>query len=178
MVVTSCRDDGASGAWGARDLPAVRPADHRPNPTDDHRHGANLTGNSGTVNAVVARIVAVVALALAGCGDDPEPLGAAADIAADDGEFRSGPDAGVAFARIAQLLEGAAARCEPDVDGGRCPAISAASGYAQVLAVRVLRCTAPGRFEARTAMLELVREVERLAPDDEVPSPPPLPDCS
>lgn len=121
----------------------------------------------------------LVSVALAGCGSDAGGLDAAIDIADDDAAFGTGPEAGESFARIAQHVDAARADCDDDTDGTRCDALAAASGYAQVLAVRVLTCTAPGRFEARTAMLDLLEAVESLGPDaDEPPEPAPLPDCT
>lgn len=118
-------------------------------------------------------------VALAGCGSDRDGLEAAIAIAADDAEFGTGPEAGESFARIAQHVDDARADCDADADGVRCDALAAASGYAQVLAARVLTCTAPGRFEARTAMLGLLEAIDSLGPDaDEPPEPAPLPDCT
>lgn len=131
---------------------------------------------------VVPRWAVAVGLALAlvttACSSDHEPLGSAIAIAEDDGAFGTGPEAGDSLARIAQHLEDARARCSAD-EGARCAALGVASGYAQVLAARVLQCTAPGRFEARTGVLELLEAVDRM--DDaatDLPEPPPLPDCA
>lgn len=123
--------------------------------------------------------LAIAAAALAGCGSDAAPLDAAIDIADDEGEFGNGPEAGESFARIAQHLEDARAGCDAAVDGTRCAGLAVASGYAQVLAARVLTCTAPGRFEARTAMRDLLVAVDQLEPDAaKPPEPAPLPDCT
>lgn len=127
---------------------------------------------------IVALAVGVVAIA-GSCGTDEEPLDAAISIASDAGEFGNGPEAGESLARIAQHVDDAIEACDAEVDGTRCASLSVASGYAQVLAVQVLQCTAPGRFEARTGMLELLRAIEVVSPDStSTPEPPPLPDCS
>ena len=127
---------------------------------------------------LVAGVLICAAALAPACGSDPPPLEAAVDIAADEGAFGNGPEAGESLARIAQHLEAARRGCDTDENAARCRALGAASGYAQVLAVQVLRCTAPGRFEAHRAMHDLLVRVAAVGPDDEVPVPAPLPDCT
>lgn len=125
----------------------------------------------------VMALVICVAAAVPACGSDQAPLDAATEIAADDDQFGNGPEAGESLARIAQHLDAARRDCDAGETPARCQSLAAASGYAQVLAVQVLRCTAPGRFEARQAMHELLVRVAAVGPGDETPVPAPLPDC-
>lgn len=128
-----------------------------------------------------ARLAAVMLGLMAmstACSSDRDPVASAITIAEDDGAFGNGPEAGESLARIAQHLEDARTSCD-EADGARCAALGVASGYAQVLAAQVLQCTAPGRFEARVGMLELLEAVDGMAPDAaDLPEPPPLPDCT
>lgn len=126
-------------------------------------------------------LVVATALLMVGsaCSGTDDPLDEAIAIADDAGEFGNGPEAGESLARIAQHLGRAIDGCDADEEAIRCDSLRVASGYAQVLAVQVLQCTAPGRFEARTGMLELLREVDAVEPEDSsTPEPPALPDCS
>lgn len=138
----------------------------------------NVTGD-GRQRLKRGVLVALVMWMVTGCGSDQAPLEKALAIARDDSDFDSGPEAGESLARIAQHIEDAIDRCDVEVEGTRCDALRVASGYAQVLAVQVLQCTAPGRFEARAGTLDLLVEIDDLEPDaSDTPEPPPLPDCS
>lgn len=123
-------------------------------------------------------LVAALVIVSLSCGSGTGPLEAAIEVAADDDQFGSGQEAGESLARIAQHLQVAGRECDTAESGARCSAINAANGYAQVLALRVLQCTAPGRFQARTAMLALLREIEALEPTGDIPAPSALPDCT
>ncbi|MDQ1373838.1 MAG: hypothetical protein QOJ09_1176 [Actinomycetota bacterium] len=83
------------------------------------------------------------------------------------------------MARVAGLLrdDGSACRRDRSRDDRRCQARAAAFGYTQVVAVAVLSCTAPGRFQARTATLRYLRAIERVGADGVLPTPPPPPRC-
>lgn len=84
-------------------------------------------------------------------------------------------EAGDALARVGSILLQAGKECDDD----RCDALLSASAFAQVLAVRVLGCTAPGRFEMRRAMrryLDAVAAARRHA-GAAVPEPPEAPRC-
>jgi hypothetical protein len=103
----------------------------------------------------------------------------AQSILRDGGNFSTGREAGVSLARVASLLRADTVACGRDHlrTDHRCQARSAAFGYAQVVAVAVLGCTAPGRLEARTATLRYLVAVERVGPTGTIPQPPPPPSC-
>lgn len=131
------------------------------------------------VAAIVAAAVVTIIGAMAVGGEDSSSLERARALVADPGRFDSGEEAATTLARVAQHLNDAVRDCTAAGDPvDRCEALSAASGYAQVLAVRTLTCTAPGRFEARTGMSTLLDLVARAGgtPDDP-PDIPRLPEC-
>lgn len=125
----------------------------------------------------VATAVATGAVVV-GSDADPSQLDQARALVASDDGFGTGLEAGETLARAAQHLEQELADCRRQRLGTTCHALSAALGYAQVLAPWVLVCTAPGRHEARTRMASYLATVATVAPDaPEVPEPSPLPDC-
>ena len=122
----------------------------------------------------------VVALALAAwfaVGRDARPgLERAADLLDDPGRFDTGLESGETLARVGALLLDDARRCRDDHGPVvRCQARSSASAVAQVFAVEVLQCSAPGRFEARTRLAAYLDEV--AAAGSAVPEPPDPPSC-
>ena len=117
----------------------------------------------------VAALVIVVVVAVIG-DDDAGVVQRALSQLDDDARFDTAYEAGDTFASIGGRLQ------EEGESRDSLPLLSA-SAYAQVLAVRVLSCTAPGRFEARAALRELLEAVADLEPDDPVPSPPSPPSC-
>jgi hypothetical protein len=116
----------------------------------------------------VVAIVAVVA-ALAGCGGGTDDFAAARRIVDDRGRFASGIDAGESFAEAGRLLLADAERCS-----GACDDRFSAAAHANVLALRVLGCTAPGREDARSAM---ARYLAAIAAGVRSPTPPDAPSC-
>ena len=114
----------------------------------------------------------LAALAVAGCGQ-PSRLERAEQILDDEDRFTTGLDAGEALADVGALLQEAGVACrERSPDSPRCSALLSASAAAQVMAVRIITCTAPGRFEGRMALLDHVRAVED---DPDRAGPPPAP---
>jgi hypothetical protein len=122
--------------------------------------------------------LAVLAL-LAACGGDDGGVDAARDLAADADGWDSGDEAAATLARVTELLLDGARGCDGDdrAGGAACAARSAAAGYTEVLALLVLRCTAPDRFEARTELVRYLDDVLAMGADDLPPSPPPPPAC-
>lgn len=109
---------------------------------------------------------------------DPSSFDRARGLLADERRFDTGLEAAETLAGAAQHLEGAVDVCRDEDRGVRCQGLSAALGYAQVLAPWVLDCTDPGRHEARARMLRYLDTVDDLASDaPRVPGPPPLPSC-
>ena len=123
---------------------------------------------------LVAAVVVALALSTTACGDDSSPVDRARKVVDDDGRFATSIEAGDALARVSSILLRAGKECD-----GRCDALLSAAAYAQVLAVRVLDCTAPGRFQMRQAMRRYLNAVEvaRRTSSRLVPSPPPPPRC-
>lgn len=125
---------------------------------------------------VVAVVLALVVALLVRGGDDGDGLARARAMVDDDDRFGTAYEAGDAFAVIGQLLQEDGEACRRD-DGGtseRCARLLAASAAAQVMAYRVLDCTAPGRFDART---DLAEHLDALASGDDPGDPPGAPDC-
>jgi hypothetical protein len=118
----------------------------------------------------VAAVVLALAAATTACGGDRDVVDRALDRLDDDDEFDTAFEAGDSLARIGGMLqaEGEVRSSEP---------LLSASAYAQVLAVRVLDCTAPGRHEAREAMRTFLHAVADVDDDARAPQPPPAPDC-
>jgi hypothetical protein len=119
-------------------------------------------------------LVAALALSTTACGRDASPVDRARTVVDDDGRFATSIEAGDALARVSSIL----LRAGKDCDGG-CDALLSAAAYAQVLAVRVLDCTAPGRFQVRRSMRRYLDAVEaaRRTSSRLVPQPPPPPRC-
>jgi hypothetical protein len=124
----------------------------------------------------VRRLVALVLVgALASCGGSTSPVERARRIVDDDDRFATSIEAGDALANVGSIL----LRAGKDCDDDRCGALLSASAFAQVLAVRVLDCTAPGRFQMRRAMrsyLDAVAAARRHS-GVAVPQPPEAPRC-
>lgn len=119
----------------------------------------------------LTRWLVVAALALgAGCGGSRSGLDAARDRAAADGSFSTAGRASEAFAMIAEDLLDAGRDCG---DGDRCADLLAASGWAQAVAVRVLRCTRPGVHAARADASALLAALD----DGDRAELPPVPAC-
>ncbi|MEN3271771.1 MAG: hypothetical protein V7636_532 [Actinomycetota bacterium] len=116
----------------------------------------------------------VLASVVSACSEGDSPIGAARKIVDDDDRFATSIEAGDALAHIGSILLRAGKDC---ADG--CDALLSASAYAQVLAVRVLDCTAPGRFKLRRVMRSYLDDVERSRQKSAtaVPTPPPPPRC-
>jgi len=120
------------------------------------------------------RLLLCFVVTLAACGGGGGDAVAKARRVLDyDGRFATAYDSGDALAKIGSTLLRAGKRC----DGGGCPALLSASAYAQVLAVRVLDCTAPGRERIRGAMRAELDAIDELAPKAPAPTPPPIPSC-
>ena len=121
--------------------------------------------------AELRRGVAVLLVAiLAACSNGGGPVGDARTVLEDDDRFATSFEAGDALAQIGGRLLEAGKRCK-----GECAALFSASAFAQILAVRVLDCTAPGRFQARQAMRTYLDQIEGLpesAPAPQLPKPP------
>jgi hypothetical protein len=78
----------------------------------------------------------------------------------DDGHFTTSTEAGNTIANISVKLRQSGASCRgSDKDAPRCSAVLSAAAYAAVTAYTVLDCTAPGVYDARTAMLKYLRAV-------------------
>ena len=121
-------------------------------------------------------LVAAAAVTVTACGADPSRVERAIAALDDEDRFATGEQAGDAMADVGALLqeEGTACRAS-DADAPRCDALLAASAAAQVPAARIIACTAPGRFEARTALADHLRAVDD---DPRTAGPPPAPpDC-
>lgn len=131
----------------------------------------------GVLGLAVVVAVVGVGLVVGGREADRDPLVAARDEAADEDGFDTGIEAGETLARVAEHLNDAIRACDRDREGPTCKALGAASGYVQVLAAHVVRCTAPGRFEARVSTLAVLDALAARAPDDPPPTLPTLPDC-
>lgn len=122
------------------------------------------------------RLLAIALIGvLASCGGSASPVERARRIVDDDDRFATSIEAGDALARVGSILLRAGKECD---DEG-CDALLSASAYAQVLAVRVLDCTAPGRFQMRRAMrqyLDAVAEARKYS-STAVPELPDAPRC-
>ena len=116
--------------------------------------------------AVVLVLVAVLAAAVA---SRTNPVDDAIEIVEDDAQFVRAADAGVAFLRISRVLTAGGDSCEGGETEPRCASYFQGAGYAQVAAVRVIRCTRPGIFEHRAAMREYLHEL-RDDPGARLPS--------
>ena len=123
---------------------------------------------------LLAAVLAVV-LSLSACSEGSSPINQARKIVNDDDRFATSMEAGDALARVGSILLRAGKDCREG-----CNALLSASAYAQVLAVRVLDCTAPGRFAMRRAMRRYLDDVEdaRNHSATAVPTPPAPPRCT
>lgn len=141
--------------------------------------GADKQRSRRNMLVVVVGVVSVLCALLLLPDEDPGPLERASSLVEDAERFETGAEAAATLARAAQHLNDAIRTCTEDAPGSlRCQAVSAASGYTQVLATLVLTCTAPGRFEARTRTAWYLQRVDSLTTNHStVPEPPPLPDC-
>lgn len=127
----------------------------------------------GPARAVTKRTLAIAMVAMiAACSGGGGPVADARKVLDDGSRFDTSFEAGDALAQIGGRLLDAGRRC----DGG-CDALLSASAYAQILAVRVLDCTAPGRFEARDAMRSYLDQIDGLSKSAPAPQPPRPPDC-
>jgi len=124
-----------------------------------------------------ATIAALAFAAWLAVGRDTRPgLERAAELLDEPARFATGLQAGESLARAGQLLLDDARACRREHGSAvPCQARSSASAVAQVFAVAVLECSAPGRFEARTRLAAYLDEV--AAADRAVPQPPAPPDC-
>ena len=122
-------------------------------------------------------LVVVAAVTVTACGDDPSRLEQAVEVLDDEDRCGTGEEAGEAMADVGALLQEEGTECRAaDPDAPRCDALLAASAAAQVTAARIISCTAPGRFEARTALADHLRAVDA---DPRAAGPPPAPpDCT
>lgn len=121
-----------------------------------------------------ALLGAVTILVLERDGDDGG-LARGRALLADDERFDTAYRAADTLARVGELLQRDGADCRRD-DGraARCGHLLAASAAAQVMAVRVLDCTGPGRFAARTSLRD---HLDAIADGDDPGQPPAPPDC-
>jgi hypothetical protein len=127
------------------------------------------------VVAVAAAVAGGAALVLTRGPDDP--VDRAIEIARPTGGYDTGLEAGRTLARVASALNDGIRDCDRSTEPDRCAALGAASGYVQVTAATVVRCTAPGRAEARQAVLELLEDLRARRPGDPPPPTPELPRC-
>lgn len=131
--------------------------------------------------AVVVAVLAGGAFALSR-RDDASGLDRARAALMDDEGFVNGPTAGLTFAKASELLldDGTACQRRNGRDDPRCRARLSAAAYSGVAAFVVAECTAPGVFEARTAMLDYVGRLVAFdghSTTHHVPSPPDVPTC-
>ncbi len=128
----------------------------------------------------LAAAVLVVSGAMLWWPSEPttDALQRAAAVLDDGDRYRTAIAAGDALAEISGLLLDEARRCEPSRDAPRrCEAAAQAAAFAQALAVRVLDCTAPGRFEVRRVLGDHLTAIDLMEPLGPVPSLPSVPAC-
>jgi hypothetical protein len=126
---------------------------------------------------VVAAVVAVVlVVAIRDRGPD-DAVVQALDIARAEDGYDTGLEAGKTLARAASALNRGIRACDRTTEPDLCAALGAVSGYVQVVAATVVRCTAPGRSEARQAVVELLEDLRTRRPGDPPPPTPPIPSC-
>jgi len=123
--------------------------------------------------AVLGALLAL-SIGLAACGEGSSPIDQSRRIVNDDDRFGTSIEAGDSLAHVSSILLRAGKDC---AEG--CDALLSASAYAQVLAVRVLDCTAPGRFQVRQVMRRYLDAIEhaRNRSSKTVPTPPAPPRC-
>ena len=126
--------------------------------------------------AVVLVVLGLAAAVVAGRGPD-DPVDDALDLARPERGYDTGLEAGRTLARVASALNRGIRDCDRETEPDRCAALGAVSGYVQVTAARVVRCTAPGRSEARQRVLDLLEDLDTRRAGDPPPTPPPIPSC-
>lgn len=127
------------------------------------------------VAVVLVAAVALAAVVVLRGGSGSGRVDRAAAMLDDEDEFATSYEAADTLAKVGELLQAEGESCRGGSgDGDRCADLLAASAAAQVMAYRVLSCTAPGRFEARAAMAE---HVDALADDRDPGEPPAPPTC-
>ena len=150
---------------------------------------APISGDKTARRRRVVRVAAVVivlaAVVAGGLASRPRPSGLARTRTAllDNKRFVNGPAAGTAFAQASEWLLGDGKSCQQHHGNAdpRCRIRMSAAAYSGVTAFIVVKCTAPGVYRARTAMLGYVRSIENFdrAPMGTLatPSQPPLASC-
>lgn len=108
--------------------------------------------------------------------DDGSRVERARDRALAAGRAGTAAKAGESLAAAGELLQAEAAACDTRAGGVACSAWRSAAAYAQVAAVEVLGCTAPGRAEASASLARYIDEVANAT--ESVPEPPPMPECA
>lgn len=100
-------------------------------------------------------VIGVVAAAVGWGGAGSAGVARAVVLLEDLDRFDTAMEAGDTLAEVGEVLQLEARRCRDGLgeDAVSCEELFAAAAYAQVLAAHVLGCTAPGRHEARTALL-------------------------
>lgn len=135
----------------------------------------------GALVVVVVVVLFVAAAALAAgfwVRSESEGLGRVSALLDDGDRHSTAFEAGDTLAEVAGLLLTEARRCDVSRETRRrCEATAQAAAFAQALAVRVLECTAPGRFEVRRALRDHLAAIDAMAPNDPPPPPPQLPTC-
>jgi hypothetical protein len=127
---------------------------------------------------LVAAVDVAVALVVAIRDHGPDDaVVQALDIARPESGYDSGLEAGRTLARAASALNRGIRECDRTTEPDRCAALGAVSGYIQVVAATVVRCTAPGRSEARGVAVELLEDLRTRRPGDPPPPTPPIPSC-
>ena len=129
------------------------------------------------IAGAVVVAVAASALTLALTRRPGDPVSEALDLARPADGYGTGLEAGQTLARVASALNRGIRDCDRATEPDRCAALGAASGYVQVAAATVVRCTAPGRSEARASVVELLEHLRARRPGDAPPPTPPLPRC-
>jgi hypothetical protein len=127
--------------------------------------------------ALAAAAASVTAVAVTTVHRRDDHVADAIAIASHDDDYDTGVEAGRTLARVASALNLGIRACDRDDEPDRCAALGAASGYTQVVAAMVVRCTAPGRAEARASVLAVLEDLRARRPGDPPPRPPPIPDC-
>jgi hypothetical protein len=85
----------------------------------------------------------------------PPPIERARKLVADDRGFVTARESGLTLIAVARLLRDSAESCRRRTPtSSTCADLFAGTAYAQVSAVRVLRCTRPGVFDTRKRMRE------------------------
>lgn len=106
-----------------------------------------------------------------------DPVADAIAIAGSEDGYGTGMEAGRTLARTASALNDAIRTCDRAEEPERCSALGAASGYVQVAAATVVRCTAPGRAEARRSVRAVLEDLRTIESGDPAPTIPPIPSC-